>query len=79
MNQEIPPQFNPLGAPEFPMKQLKRLHGELTRLEVFIQMTSLPEDVPENRKKIEKIYEVQEIIEEYVIEENERVKKAKSK
>lgn len=79
MNQDIPPQFNPLGAPEFPLKQLKRLHMELTRLEVFIQMYSLPEEIPESRKKVEKIYEVQEIIEGYVIEENERIKKGQSK
>ena len=42
-------------------------------------MFSLPEELPESRKKVEAIYTVQEIIEEYVIDESERIKKLKAK
>ncbi len=75
MNEDIPSQFNPLASPSFPMRQLKKLHRELTSFEIFIQMSARdPGQVLEGREKVKKIYEVQEMVEEYVAEESERLK-----
>lgn len=75
----IPPDFQPLMSQGFPMRQLKRLHRELTLFEMFIQMNAFPEELADVKKKVIKIYEVQELVEGYVIEETERLKIIKGK
>lgn len=64
-----------LFTPEFPLKELKKLHGDLSELDNFLQIRAGTYHLAKD--DIQKIYRVQEIIEDIVKEEKDRVSKEK--